>query len=136
LLYALYEQHATEDFDYAVIAVGQSSQPKAIHSGFPTDRKLFAGDMITTNDIQASMFIAKYGSKVEHILRTTRWLVPFGIIICLPSSLEFSSVMIPCWDQPSAVERFPHKELNFLVNGLWVAISWIVRLQMIRAALG
>jgi hypothetical protein len=58
------EQHATEVFDYAVIAVGQFSHPKASHGVFP-DCKLVAGDVLTRNDIRSLDVIA---NKEVHVV--------------------------------------------------------------------
>ncbi|MBK9055356.1 MAG: hypothetical protein IPL78_31985 [Chloroflexi bacterium] len=44
--------------------------------------------------------------------------------------------MMTSWDQPTALERFLHRRLRFVINGFWDFITAIIRFQLRRNARG
>ena len=149
----------THAFDFVVLAVGQYTQPKETHV-FP-GRDEFEGELVTDRQIRdldrlagkrvaivgfgktavdLAAFAAARGSRVEHIFRTPRWLIPLHIAGLLHYTFalftRFGSVMIPAWDHPTRGERFLHTKLAGLVRGFWAAISSVVLRQYRSAARG
>ena len=147
------------EFDYAVLAVGQYTQPKAAVQ--IADRERFRGRVVTERDIDdphqlagervaivgfgksavdLAGLAARRGSRVEHVFRTARWLVPERILGLLHYSFvlftRFGTVVIPAWAQPTKAERFLHSQLSFVIRGFWATLGALVRMQYRAAALG
>jgi hypothetical protein len=82
---------------------------------------------------------AERGAQVHHIFRSPAWLIPEWILgrhfthALFP---RFSSVMMTSWAQPTAVERFMHQRLNFMVANFWDLITAIVKFQLKRHGKG
>ncbi|KIG18442.1 Cyclohexanone monooxygenase [Enhygromyxa salina] len=146
-------------FDYVVVAVGQYTQPKTKLE--IADRERFRGEIVTERElddldrlaakrvavvgygksaVDLATFAAKRGSRVEHVVRTPRWLIPLKIAGVLHYTFalftRISSVMVPCWAHPTAAERFLHSSLAGLVPGFWAMVGAVVQLQYRAAALG
>ena len=154
-----FSEAEAQDFDYVVLAVGQYTQPKAAVT--IADRERFAGAITTERDIHdlsalggkqlvivgygksavdLAALAAARGARVELVLRTPRWLIPqmLGGVLH-PTYVLFNrinSVMIPCWAQPTAAERFLHTRLAFVVRGFWTLVSSVASLQFRATALG
>ncbi|PRQ09801.1 flavin-containing monooxygenase [Enhygromyxa salina] len=146
------------EFDYVVVAVGQYTQPKAKLE--IADRELFRGEVVTEREIDdldrlaakrvavvgfgksavdLATFAADRGSRVEHVFRTPRWLIPLyiaGLHFSFALFPRFGSVMVPSWAHPTAGSRFLHDRLAPVVRGFWATVSAVVALQYRAAALG
>ncbi|MEZ4384047.1 MAG: NAD(P)/FAD-dependent oxidoreductase [Nannocystaceae bacterium] len=147
------------EVDFVVVAVGQYTQPPTTID-LPGSEQ-FTGEIISERDVHdldalagkrvvvvgfgksavdLAAFAAARGSRVDHVFRTPRWLLPLylGGLVHYTFAIfnRVNSVMIPCWEQPNAGERFLHRKLGFLVRGYWAAISGLLRVQLRSANLG
>jgi cation diffusion facilitator CzcD-associated flavoprotein CzcO len=142
---------ATRRFDYVVVAAGQYTGEK--HRLPLADRERFPGQVLTDRDVQdlgvladkrvavvgfgksavdMAAFAAERGSKVNHVFRTPRWLLPrrfFGVHVANVLFSRMSTAFIPSWVQANDPERFLHARLRPVVGGFWSMIQTIVRAQ-------
>lgn len=146
-------------FDYVVVAVGQYTQPKAALALADVDR--FEGEIVTERDIHdldvlagkrvtvvgfgksavdLASFAAARGSRVTHVFRTPRWLIPQYLLGLVHFAkilfARFGSVMVTCWTQPTAFERALHGRGAPLIRGFWAMLTAAVRLQIRAYGLG
>ena len=141
----------TERFDFAIIAVGNYTQDRS-ELQLP-GRERFAGTVLTEGDIDnldvlagkrvavvgfgksavdMAAFAAERGAEVHHVFREPRWLLPrymFGVHATDLIMARISTVMMPSWVHPSAVERALHEHLKPAVSSFWQMITLLVRAQ-------
>jgi dimethylaniline monooxygenase (N-oxide forming) len=140
-----------EVFDFVLLAVGQYTQPKTDaarqlpgrerFSGRVVDERsiddvsVFAGQRVTVvgfgkTAVDMAVMAAKAGAtSVHHVFRSPRWLIPlyiFGVHMSYALFARYGSVMIPSWIHPSALERFLHGRLTWLVRGFWALLGRII----------
>lgn len=144
----------TEPFDYVILAVGQYTNGKN-KPEFPGQNN-FKGAIITERELTSlEMFEGKnvvvvgYGKsaldmaslaaqnskQVHHVFRYANWLIPewiLGAHFTYALFTRFGNVMMTSWEQPTAIERFLHKQLSFVISGFWNFIQSIVRFQLER----
>ncbi|MEG5136241.1 MULTISPECIES: flavin-containing monooxygenase [unclassified Microcoleus] len=147
-----------ELFGYVVISVGQYTEGK-YQPEFPGIEN-FGGKIITERDVHTldifdnqrvvilgfgksaldmATFAAKQGAQVNHVFRTPRWLVPewiLGVHFTHALFSRFGTVMMTSWAHPTAIERFLHNRLGFIVSGFWDLIASIFRFQVQRNVSG
>lgn len=139
-------------FDYVIVATGHFSEK--LRPTYPGEEH-FRGQVVTSLSLNPSSvfadakkrgvvvvgmgktaldlaaFAARVGAPCTHIFRTPRWLLPDYLLqmVCY-SRVLFSrlggSLMVPCWDQPDAAQRFLHTSLALLVAGFWAMIERII----------
>lgn len=151
--------HRSERFDFTVLAIGQYTQIRK-KLELPGSEE-FGGERLTDWDIDdlsrlggkrlavvgfgktavdLATFAAERGAQVEHVFRTPRWLIPeyVGGLMHYTFALfsRFGTVMIPCWTQPNAGERFLHHRLAGFVRAFWAGLGAIIRTQYNSAAWG
>lgn len=143
-----------EAFGYVVIATGQYSEGKNILK-FP-NQESFKGRIITERDLTSlemfedknvvvvgfgksaldmTVLASQHGAKVQHVFRNPSWLIPewiLGAHFTYALFTRFGSIMMTSWAQPTAMERFLHNQLGFVISGFWNLIQNIVRFQMER----
>ena len=150
---------ATEhDFAYAVVATGQYTDGK--HRPSLPGQDTFRGRVLTEREVRdlaifdgqrvvvvgmgksavdmASM-AADRAESVHHVFRTPRWLLPMHLLGIHSSHVlftRFGSLPMPCWAQPTALERFFHSKLGFLVRLHWKIVQSLVRWQCRRDGAG
>ena len=141
-------QHS-ERFDYLISAVGQYTEGKH-RPDFP-GMETFNGEIITEREVtdldtfsgkktaiigfgksalDMSSMAVRNASQVYHVFRTPRWMIPFQIFGIHYSNLLFSRIatfMIPCWVQPTRVERFLHSYLKPLVALNWMGLTAYIK---------
>jgi len=140
-----------ERFDFVVVAAGQfTGEPQGLEL---SDRARFAGQVITDRDvhdlavlagkevavvgfgksaIDMAALAAERGSRVHHVFRAPRWLLPQHIAGVHAVELIFaraSTAFVPAWVQPSAAERLLHTRLAPAVTAFWSLLAGVVRLQ-------
>ncbi len=144
--------------DYVVLASGQYTEGK-YRPQFP-DQDRFQGKIVTERDIKdldiftnkrvavvgfgksaldMATFAAERGAQVHHIFREARWTIPpkiLGIHYSIPLFARFGSVMMTSWAHPSALERFLHKRLSFVVAGFWKMLALVFGLQILANGIG
>ena len=137
-----------QQFDYVVSAIGQYTEGK--HKPAFPGQETFAGEVITERDIgspdlfrdkrtvvvgfgKSAVDIASMAgavaSRVHHVFRTPRWLIPFSVFGIHYTHLMFcrlTTFFMPCWAHPSGFERFAHRRLGFLVDTFWSFISGLI----------
>jgi dimethylaniline monooxygenase (N-oxide forming) len=147
-----------ELFGYVVISVGLYTEGK-YQPEFPGIEN-FGGKIITERDVHTldlferqrvvivgfgksaldmATFAAKQGAQVDHVFRTPRWLVPewiLGVHFTYALFSRFGTVMMTSWAHPTAIERFLHNRLGFIVSGFWDSIASILRFQVQRNVSG
>lgn len=145
-------------FGYVVISVGQYTEGK-YQPKFPGIEN-FDGKIITERDVHTldifnnqrvvivgfgksaldmATFAAKQGAQVDHVFRTPRWLLPewiLGVHFTYALFSRFGTVMMTSWAHPTAIERFLHNRLGFIVSGFWDFIASIFRFQVQRNVSG
>jgi len=147
-----------EAFEYAVLAAGQYTDGKNI----PTflDQEQFRGKIITERDVTAldifngkrvavlgygksaldmATLAAERSAQVHHIFRTPSWLIPewiLGAHFTYALFTRFGNIMMTSWAQPTAIERFLHKQLSFVISSFWNFIQSIVLFQLRRNGKG
>jgi len=141
-------------FDYLVISTGQYSEgknrpPLAGESQFAgaviterevTDLSIFDGAQVAVvgfgkSALDMASFAAPRAARVHHIFRTPRWTIPrtlLGIHFTKLLFCRLSTAMMPCWAQPTALERFLHRHPK-LVRANWAAIEALFRYTAMRA---
>lgn len=152
------EGEGKQEFDFVIVAIGQYSEGKR-RPEFNGEEK-FRGKIITERDIHGldvfdkkkvvvagfgksavdmATFAVEHASKVHHVFRTPRWLVPFYMLGIHYSHLMFSrfgTILMPCWAQPNPFEAFLHRHLGFLVQGAWNMLEMLARLQCFLRGVG
>jgi dimethylaniline monooxygenase (N-oxide forming) len=140
-----------ERFDHVVVAVGHYSQEKPEMPLPGRDR--FRGQVLTERDIKdldvlanrrvavvgfgksavdMASFAVERGSKVHHVFREPRWLIPrrlFGVHAANVLFGRMSTVMLPSWVHPNRVEAALHERLSPVVSGFWRMVTLLVRAQ-------
>lgn len=145
------EGHRRERFDFVVSAIGQ-------YTGAPlrpelADRECFTGQVSSDREVRdlevlankrvavvgfgksavdMASFAAARGSRVAHVFREPRWLIPNHILGIHTARIMFmraTTAMIPAWVQPSRAERTLHTRLQPLVDGFWTTVGGLVRAQ-------
>ena len=147
-----------EAFEYAILAAGQYTDGKNIPQ-FP-DQGQFSGKIITERDVTSldifngrRVVVVGYGksaldmatltaersAQVHHVFRTPSWLIPewiLGAHFTYALFTRFGNVMMTSWAQPTAIERFLHNKLGFVISGFWDFIQSIVKFQLERNGRG
>ena len=147
-----------ESFEYAILAAGQytdgKNNPQFLH------QEQFRGKIITERDVTSldifngkSVVIVGYGksaldiatlatersAQVHHVFRQPSWLIPewiLGAHFTYALFTRFGNVMMTSWAQPTAMERFLHNRLQFVISSFWDFIQSIVLFQLIRNGKG
>ena len=141
-----------ESFDYVIVSVGQYTDGK-YRPRFPGQDQ-FKGEIITEREVKSmdvfngkrvaivgfgksaldmATMAATKSKEVHHIFRTPRWTVPewiLGVHFTHALFSRFGSIMMTSWAHPTAMERFLHQRLSFVVNSFWDFISSIFRKQI------
>ena len=147
-----------ESFPYLLLAAGQYTDGKNMPR-FP-DQEQFHGTVVTERDITSldlfddkRVVIVGYGksaldmatlaaqrsAQVHHVFRDANWLIPewiLGAHFTYALFTRFGNVMMTSWEQPTAMERFLHKNLKFVISGFWDFIQSIVLFQLKRNGRG
>ena len=147
-----------ESFAYVILAAGQYTDGKNI----PTylDQELFQGNIITERDVTSldifngkqvvvvgygksaldmATLVADRSAQVHHVFRAANWLIPewiLGAHFTYALFTRFGNVMMTSWAQPTAIERFLHRQLSFVVSSFWDFIQSIVLFQLKRTGKG
>ena len=124
------------------------------------DQEQFRGKIITERDVTSldmfngkSVVVVGYGksaldmatlaaersAQVHHVFRTPSWLIPewiLGAHFTYALFTRFGNVMMPSWAQPTAMERFLHNRLGFIISSFWDFIQSIVLFQLKRTGKG
>lgn len=141
-----------EAFDYAILAAGQYTDGK--NNPQFLDQEQFRGKIITERDVTSlDVFNGKrvvvfgYGksaldmatlateraAQVHHVFRSPNWLIPewiLGAHFTYALFTRFGNVMMTSWAQPTAIERFLHNRLPFVISSFWDFIQSIVLFQL------
>lgn len=144
----------TETFDYVILAIGQYTNGKN-YLQFPGQEN-FQGQVITERELDSletfkdkNVLVVGYGKsaldmaslaaerseQVHHVFRTPSWLIPewiLGVHFTYALFTRFGNVMMTSWAQPTAMERFLHNKLKFVISGFWDFIQSVVLFQMNR----
>ena len=147
-----------ELFAYVILAAGQYTDGKNIPQFL--DQEQFKGKLITERDINSldpfngkRVVIVGYGksaldmatlaaeraAEVHHVFRTPSWLIPewiLGAHFTYALFTRFGNVMMTSWAQPTAMERFLHNKLPFVISSFWDMIQSIVVFQLKRTGKG
>lgn len=147
-----------ELFAYVVLAAGQYTDGKNLPRFL--DQELFRGQVLTERDITSldifdgkQVVVVGYGksaldmgtlaseraAQVHHVFRAANWLIPewiLGAHFTYALFTRFGNVMMTSWAQPTAVERFLHEKLGFVISRFWDLIQSIVLFQLKRAGKG
>jgi len=147
-----------ESFEYIILAAGQYTDGKNIPH-FP-DEEQFKGKILTERDITSlevfdrkRVMIVGYGksaldmatlaaersTEVHHVFRMPSWLIPewiLGAHFTYALFTRFGNVMMTSWAQPTAMERFLHNKLPFVISSFWDFIQRIVLFQLKRSGKG
>src|SRR5690349_3495187 len=147
-----------ELFEYVILAAGQYTDGKNIPHFL--DEEQFKGKIITERDITSldvfngkRVVIVGYGksaldmttlaaersAEVHHIFRTPGWLIPewiLGAHFTYALFTRFGNVMMTSWAQPTAMERFLHNKMSFVISSFWDFIQSIVLYQLKRTGKG
>ena len=147
-----------ESFEYAILAAGQYTDGKNIPQFL--DQEQFKGKILTERDVSSldifngkQVMVVGYGKsaldmatlaaersqQVHHVFRTPNWLIPewiLGAHFTYALFTRFGNVMMTSWAQPTAIERFLHKQLSFVISSFWDLIQSIVKFQLERHGKG
>jgi len=147
-----------EAFEYVILAAGQYTDGKNLPQFL--DQEQFKGKIITERDITSldtfngkRVVIVGYGKsaldmatraaersiEVYHVFRTPSWLIPewiLGTHFTYALFTRFGNVMMTSWAQPTAMERFLHNKLPFVISSFWDLIQSIVLFQLKRTGKG
>ncbi|NNL85346.1 MAG: NAD(P)/FAD-dependent oxidoreductase [Myxococcales bacterium] len=145
-------------FDFVIPAIGQYTDWKHVPAFEGQAR--FRGQIITERDVKdlevfrgkrtvivgfgksavdMAAAAAELAPEVRHVFRTPRWMIPHRILGQTYSSVLFcraSTVFMPCWDQPTAAERFLHRRTPWAVDAFWSAAAAFFRWRCLRHARG
>ena len=147
-----------EAFDYVIIAAGQYTDGK--NNPQFLDQEQFRGKIITERDVTSldifngkRVVVVGYGksaldmatlateraAQVHHVFRAPNWLIPewiLGAHFTYALFTRFGNVMMTSWAQPTAMERFLHNRLPFVISSFWDFIQSIVLFQLERNGKG
>ncbi|MBL8951738.1 MAG: NAD(P)-binding domain-containing protein, partial [Myxococcaceae bacterium] len=145
-------------FDFAVAAVGQYTNGKArpryageelFQGTVGTEREVralegFAGQRVVVvgfgkSALDMATLASEQGARVHHVFRTPRWVLPQSLLGLHSSWFifnRFGSVMMTSWAHPTALERFLHGPLGFVVRSFWKMLAALVRWHCERDARG
>jgi len=147
-----------EAFEYVILAAGQYTDGKNVPQYL--DQEQFKGKIITERDITSleifngkRVVIVGYGksaldmatlaaersAEVHHVFRTPSWLIPewiLGAHFTYALFTRFGNIMMTSWAQPTAMERFLHNKLPFVISSFWNFIQSIVLFQLERNGKG
>jgi dimethylaniline monooxygenase (N-oxide forming) len=147
-----------ELFDYAILAAGHYTDGK--NNPQFLDQDQFKGKIITERDVTSldifngkGVVVVGYGksaldmatlaaersAQVHHVFRTPAWLIPewiLGAHFTYALFTRFGNVMMTSWAQPTAMERFLHNRLRFIISSFWDFIQSIVKFQLERTGKG
>lgn len=147
-----------ESFAYAILAAGQYTDGKNLPQFM--DQKYFRGEIITERDITSldifndrKVVVVGYGksaldmatlaaersAQLHHVFRAANWLIPewiLGAHFTYALFTRFGNVMMTSWAQPTAMERFLHNKLSFVISSFWDFIQSIVLFQLKRTGKG
>ena len=141
-----------EFFEYALLAAGQYTDGK--NMPYFLDQEHFKGKIITERDVTdldifngKRVVIVGYGksaldmatlaaersAQIHHVFRTPNWLIPewiLGAHFTYALFTRFGNIMMTSWAQPTAMERFLHNKLSFVISSFWNLIQSIVLFQL------
>jgi dimethylaniline monooxygenase (N-oxide forming) len=147
-----------EQFEFVLLAAGQYTDGKNLPQ-FP-DQEQFKGRILTERDITSldafngkRVVVVGYGksaldmatlaaersAQVHHVFRAANWLIPewiLGAHFTYALFTRFGNVMMTSWAQPTAMERFLHNKLSFVISSFWNMIQSIVLFQLKRNGKG
>ncbi len=147
-----------ESFAYIILAAGQYTDGKNIPAYL--DQELFKGEIITEREVNSldifngkrvvvigygksaldmATLAAERSAQVHHVFRAANWLIPewiLGAHFTYALFTRFGNVMMTSWAQPTAMERFLHNRLRFVISGFWDFIQSIVLFQLKRTGKG
>jgi cation diffusion facilitator CzcD-associated flavoprotein CzcO len=147
-----------ESFEYAILAAGQYTDGK--NNPRFLDQEQYGGKIITEREVTSldifngkRVVIVGYGksaldmatlaagrtAQVHHVFRTPGWLIPewiLGAHFTYALFTRFGNLMMTSWAQPTAMERFLHNKLRFIVSSFWDFIQSIVLSQLKRNGKG
>jgi len=149
---------AEEQFDYVIISNGQYTQRK-VRPQFENESN-FSGSILTELDIKdlsvfkgkrvavigfgksaldMATFATENAALVHHVFRTPRWLLPekiLGMHFTRALFNRFGTVMMRSWVQPTAMESFLHRRMQFMVMGFWKMIAGILKFELKKHGFG
>ncbi len=150
-------EHA-EPFDFVIAATGQYTDGRntphfpgqeqfngrILNERDVASLELFAGKRVAVvgfgkSALDMAVLAAAQRAQVHHIFRTPAWQIPeriLGVHFTHALFPRFNSVMMTSWAQPTAVERFLHHRMRFVVSGFWEMITAVVRFQLKRHGKG
>ena len=147
-----------EQFAWVILAAGQYTDGKNMPHFL--DQDLFRGEILNEREVTTlgvfrgkrvvvagygksaldmATLAAENGARVDHVFRTANWLIPeriLGAHFTYALFTRFGNVMMTSWAQPTAMERFLHTKLSFVVSSFWDMIQSIVLFQLKRAGKG
>lgn len=147
-----------ESFPYLLLAAGQYTDGK--NTPHFLDQAHFKGQIITEREITSldilngkRVVVVGYGKSaldmatlaaersatLHHVFRDANWLIPewiLGAHFTYALFTRFGNVMMTSWAQPTAMERFLHNNLKFVISGFWNFIQSIVLFQLQRNGKG
>lgn len=151
------EEERTERFDHLLVSIGQYTEGKHRlnlpgEEEFPgrviTERELddlalFDGARVAVvgfgkSALDMATFAAPRAKAVHHVFRTPRWTIPrtvFGVHFSKLLFNRFSSIMMPSWAHPSALERLLHRK-KWVVRGFWTNLQNLFAFLARRQARG
>ena len=147
-----------ESFAYVLLAAGQYTDGKNLPHFL--DQEQFKGKIITEREVTSldvfdgkrvvvvgfgksaldmTTLAAQQKAQVHHVFRTPSWLIPewiLGAHFTYALFTRFGNVMMTSWAQPTAMERFLHNKLGFVISSFWDMIQSIVVFQLKRTGKG
>jgi glycine/D-amino acid oxidase-like deaminating enzyme len=147
-----------ERFAFLLLAAGQYTDGK--NTPQVMDQEQFRGKIITERDVTSldvfngkRVVVVGYGksaldmatlaaersAQVHHVFREANWLIPewiLGAHFTYALFTRFGNVMMTSWAQPTAMERFLHNKLSFVISSFWDMIQSIVLYQLKRNGKG
>jgi len=147
-----------EQFEFVLLAAGQYTDGKNMPQYL--DQEQFKGRIITEREITSldvfdgkRVVVVGYGksaldmatlaaersAQVHHVFRAANWLIPewiLGAHFTYALFTRFGNVMMTSWAQPTAMERFLHNKLGFVISSFWNMIQSIVLYQLKRNGKG
>lgn len=142
-------QLSTHEFDRIIVGIGQYAEGK--HRPEFAGEAEFSGQIVTERDVKdfsvfqnqrvavvgfgksavdMAAFATPLASRVEHVFRTPRWLIPFtllGLHYSYPFFCRASTLMMPSWVHAGGVERWLHERTAGVVRTFWRMIERLVR---------
>ena len=147
-----------EPFAFVLLAAGQYTDGKNLPHFM--DQEDFTGKIITERDVTSldvfdgkrvvvigygksaldmATLAAERSAQVHHVFRAANWLIPewiLGAHFTYALFTRFGNVMMTSWAQPTAMERFLHSKLSFVISSFWDLIQSIVLYQLKRTGRG